>query len=159
MPALVGIVSVAHNPVFLFFDTPRNSGPLVLRMALSGIFFFQASQRALGWFGGAGWSGTMQTWTSPDGLGWPFLLVAVLLAGEILASISLFLGLFTRLSGLAVVVVLSVKIAILARHSPGMISLELPIMLWAAGLALLCLGGGALSTDRAISQNLLPIVG
>jgi putative oxidoreductase len=128
-------------------------------MSLSGIFFFQGAQRVMGWFGGAGWNGTMEAWTSPEGLGWPVLLVAIFLAGELLVSLSLFLGLFTRLGGLAVVATMSAKIAILARHSPDLVSLELPVMLWAAGLALLCLGGGALSTDRAISENLLPIVG
>jgi len=159
MPDLVRLVPVTNNPVYLFFHSPRNLGPLVLRMTLAGFFFFHGAQRVLGWFGGAGWNETLHFWTSSNGLGWPSLLVALFLAGELLVSISLFLGLFTRLAGLAVAGIMSGKIAILAQHGPGFASLELPILLWAAGLALLCLGGGALSTDRAISENLLPVVG
>ena len=85
--------------------------------------------------------------------------MAAFLAGELLVSLSLFFGLFTRLAGLAVAGIMSAKIAVLAQHFQGLDSLELPVMIWAAGLALLCLGGGALSADRAISQNLLPVVG
>lgn len=157
--ALLGIVPVANNPVYLFFHTPRNPGPFVLRMALAGYFFFHGAQRTFGWFEGAGWGATMNEWTSPEGLGWPMVLVAMFLVGELLVSASLFLGLFTRLAGLAVVAIMSVKIAFLAQHLASAGVLELPLMLWAAGLAIACLGGGALSTDRAISENLLPVVG
>jgi len=45
------------------------------------------------------------------------------------------------------------------KNSQGFLDMELPLMVWAAGLALFCLGGGAISVDRAISKNLLPVVG
>ena len=83
----------------------------------------------------------------------------IFLASELVVSLSLFFGFFTRLAGLAVVCIMSVKIAVLAQHAPGLSAYELPIMIWAAGLSLLCLGGGSLSIDRAVSENLLPVVG
>ena len=150
---------MTNNPVYLFFHSPRNCGPLVLRLTLTAFFFFHGAQRALGWFGGSGWSGTIEAWTAAVGPAWPSLLVMIFLASELVVSLSLFFGFFTRLAGLAVVCIMSVKIAVLAQHAPGLSAYELPIMIWAAGLSLLCLGGGSLSIDRAVSENLLPVVG
>ena len=150
---------VTNNPVYLFFYTPKNFGPLILRLILAGYFFFHGTQRALGWFGGPGWSSTIAEWTAPAGPAWPMVLIVIFLVGELLVTFSLFLGIFTRLSGAAVAGIMFLKMAILAQHAQGLAPYELPIMVWAIGLALLCLGGGAVSTDRAISENLLPVVG
>ena len=87
------------------------------------------------------------------------LLVVIFLVGELIVCLSLFLGFFSRLAGLTVAGIMTLKIVILAQHSPFQTSYELPMMIWAMGLAILCLGGGALSTDRAISENLLPVIG
>lgn len=150
---------VTNNPVYLFFCTPKNFGPFILRMILSGFYFFHGAQRALGWFGGAGWHGTIEEWTASTGPAWPLILIVFFLVGELLLSFSLFLGFFTRLAGAAVTGIMFFKFAILSQQAQGLAAYELPIMIWAVGLSLLCLGGGALSTDRAISENLLPVVG
>lgn len=150
---------MTNNPVYHFFHTPGNAGPLILRLVTAGVFFFHGTQKALGWFGGAGWHGTIEAWTSASGLGLPGVLAPVIMVSELVICAGLFLGLFTRLAGLGVVLVMSGALFAVGKSSPVFLDLELPLMVWSAGLALFCLGGGALSVDRAISKNLLPVVG
>jgi hypothetical protein len=54
---------------------------------------------------------------------------------------------------------MSGALILLGRNATGFSDLELPLIVWAAGLAIACLGAGSLSLDRAISRNLLPVVG
>ena len=150
---------VTNNPVYHFFETPGNAGPLILRMATAGVFFFHGTQKALGWFGGIGWHRTVETWTSATGLGLPAMIAPLVMVAELVICAGLFLGFFTRLAGIGVVIVMSGALFAVSKTSPVFLDLELPLMVWAAGLALFCIGGGALSLDRAISKNLLPIVG
>lgn len=150
---------MTNNPVYHFFYTPGNAGPLVLRLAAAGVFFFHGAQKALGWFGGVGWHRTIETWTSATGLGLPAVIAPLVMVAELVICAGLFLGFFTRLAGLGVVLIMSGALFAIGKGSPGLLDLELPLMVWAAGLALFCLGGGAISVDRAISKNLLPVVG
>ena len=150
---------VTNNPVYHFFETPGNAGPLILRMATAGVFFFHGTQKTLGWFGGIGWHRTIETWTSSTGLGLPAMIAPLVMVAELAICAGLFLGFFTRLVGIGVVLVMSGALFAVSKTSPVFLDLELPLMVWAAGLALFCIGGGALSVDRAISKNLLPIVG
>jgi putative oxidoreductase len=150
---------VAKNPVYLFFHSPGNVGPLILRLAVGGIFFYHGTQMALGWFGGDGWQGTVEAWASPDGFGLPVVLTSLVIVMELAICLSLAFGFLTRIAGLGVVAVMSGALFLLGRTAEAFSVLEFPVIVWAAGLALVCLGGGALSMDRAISKNLLPIVG
>jgi putative oxidoreductase len=156
---LLGISFVTKNPVYFFFYTPGNAGLLVLRLAVAGIFFFHGTQKAFGWFGGPGWQGTIERFASPEGFGLPAVLTMLVIVLEVAVCPSLFFGFLTRLSGLAVVAVMSGAMLALGRTATGFASVEFPFILWACGFALLCAGGGALSVDRAISKNLLPVVG
>ena len=158
-PTLIPCHPVSNNPVYHFFHTPGNAGPFVLRLATAMIFFYHGTQQALGWFGGAGWHSTIHTWTSAPGPCLPAILAPVVMVCELAICIALFLGFFTRLAGTGVVVIMSGALYMVGKSSPVLTDLELPLMLWAAGLALLFLGGGGLSIDRAISRNLLPVVG
>lgn len=148
---------VTNNPVYHFFHTPGNPGPFLIRMAVAAIFFYHGAQKALGWFGGPGWDTTLASWTTALGL--PAFLGAIVIASELLISVSLFFGFLTRLSGLGVVAIMSGAVVVLVRGGAGIMDLELPVLVCTAGLALFFLGGGALSLDRAISRNILPVVG
>ena len=150
---------VTKNPVYYFFHTPGNVGLLLLRLAVAGIFFFHGTQKAFGWFGGPGWQGTIERFASPEGFGLPAVLTSLVIVLEVAVCPSLFFGFLTRLGGLAVVAVMSGALVVLGRSAPGFAGVEFPFILWACGFALLCAGGGALSVDRAISKNLLPVVG
>ena len=158
-PSLVICQPVTNNPVYHFFYTPGNAGPLALRLATAGIFFFHGTQRAVGWFGGAGWTRTIETWTSAGGLGLPAVVAPLVMISELAICAGLFLGFFTRLAGIGVVLIMSGALFAVGKSFPVSLDLELPLMVWTAGFALFCLGGGAISVDRAISKNLLPAVG
>jgi putative oxidoreductase len=148
---------VTNNPVYHFFHTPGNLGPLVLRMTVAAIFFFHSAQKTLGWFGGPGWSGTLAAWS--ETLGMPTAVAAAIIIGEVLVCLSLFFGFLTRLAGLGVMIIMSGAFVVVARSAGGFADLELPLIVCASGFALFSFGAGALSVDRAISRNLLPLVG
>lgn len=155
--ALLGCLPVTKNPVFHLFHSPGNVGPLILRLVLAGIFFYHGSQKAFGWFGGLGWQGTIESWNASFGL--PVVLGSSVILLELTVCLLLFVGFLTRLAGLGVVVIMTGALLVLGQSTMVFSDLELPLLVWSVGLAILCLGGGALSVDRGISRNLLPIVG
>lgn len=127
-------------------------------MLLSVIFFYHGMQKMLGWFGGEGWHGTIALWAQPE-----FGQVPVVFAGsaillEVLISISLFFGFFTRLAALGVVVIMSGALYYFYAGA-GFADMEYPLVLLTIGVALFFIGGGSFSMDRGISGALLPSVG
>lgn len=68
--------------------------PLLIRVTLAAIMLPHGAQKLLGWFGGYGFSGTMQYFTQSVGLPWIVAAGAILL--EFLGSIALLFGAGTR---------------------------------------------------------------
>jgi putative oxidoreductase len=146
---------VSSNPVFAFFSTPKSFGPFVLRMLLAAVFLYHGGQKMFGWFGGDGWTETLRTWSSPDGLGLPVALAATAVVGEVLVAVAMFFGFFTRLAALGVVAIMAGAI-VLVHAGDGIAANEYPATLGMVAFALLFLGAGRLSLDRALSNQLLP---
>ncbi len=113
-------------------------------------------QKAFGWFGGEGWVATLAAWHGAADLSGT--LVGAFIVAELAIALSLFLGLFTRLAGLGVAVLMAVTLMVL-KETASFDAVEYPMMLIASGLALAFLGGGVFSADRALSRGLLPDVG
>lgn len=134
--------------------------PLPLRVSLGVIFFAHGAQKVLGWFGGYGWTGTMQFFTQTLHIPAPLAMVAILT--EFLGGIALFLGLFTRLA--AFLVAGEMVVATLQVHLPNGFfmnwanapnvghGIEYNLALIGAALALSITGGGRLSVDAARSD-------
>ena len=99
---------MANNPVYSFFATRGSFAPCFLRLAVAAIFFYHGGQKSLGWFGGEGWQKRTALWTSAEGYGLPYLVVALLLVAEIAVSLGLLFGFLTRLAALAVVIIMAV---------------------------------------------------
>jgi putative oxidoreductase len=76
------------------FAGKQDWAPLLLCLSLGVIFFAHGAQKVLGWFGGFGWSGTMQFFTQT--LHIPAPLAAVVFLTEFLGGLALLLGLATR---------------------------------------------------------------
>jgi len=125
-------------------------------MALSAVFFYHGSQKAFGWFGGDGWHETMALWTSAVNL--PYIVVVLLVVVELAVVAGLFFGFLTRLAGLGVFVIMADAMFYI-HGGTTFEAVEYPLVLMAAAIALVFIGGGQLSIDRAISCNLLPYVG
>ena len=148
---------VTNNPVYLLFHSNGNIGPFLLRIAVAGIFFYHGAQKALGWFGGPGWSATIAKWETA--MSYPPSITISVMVGELLIALSLWCGFLTRLSGLGVAIIMTGAVFTLAGSGGGIAEVEFPFLVGICGLSLLFLGGGGFSIDRAISKNLLPVVG
>ena len=86
-------------------STDRSVSPVVLRVALALVMFPHGAQKLLGWFGGYGFSGTMDFLTAQVGLPWVAALLVVLL--ESVGPLLLLAGLGTRVvaAGFAAIMV------------------------------------------------------
>lgn len=158
MAGVATFARVSTNPVYSLFATPGKLAPFFLRMALAVVFFYHGMQMTFGWFGGDGWSRTIEIWTQSAAVSLSYAMVAALLVTELAVAVSLFFGFLTRLSAFAVVLIMAGSL-FYAHGGATFREAELPLITLAAGLALMGLGGGRFSVDRAISANLLPVVG
>src|SRR5512145_2267583 len=82
----------------------------VLRIALAAVFFPHGAQKALGWFGGYGLSGTMGFFTGKMGI--PPLFAALAIAAEFLGPIALLFGFLTRFAAFGIVAVMATAVTL-----------------------------------------------
>lgn len=134
---------------------------LLLRVALGAVFFPHGAQKALGWFGGYGFAGTMGFFTGTMHI--PAFFAFLAIAAECAGSIGLILGLFTRVASLGIASVMLVAIATVhaqfgffmnwtgAQKGEG---IEYHILALAIAAALIIRGGGKWSADAKIVQSL-----
>lgn len=130
--------------------------PLMMRLAAGAIFFAHGAQKMLGWFGGAGFSGTMQFFQ--QALGVPAFLAVIAILVEFFGAIALLLGFATRWAAFALTIFMLV--AMVKVHLPHGFFLnweltpgrghgfEYNIAMLGLTIALMLLGGGNLSIDR-----------
>ncbi len=81
-------------------NTESNWAGSIARLTLGIVLFPHGAQKMLGWFGGYGFTGTMDTFTSQMGLPWIVAFAVILI--EFFGSISLILGFASRLWSLAI---------------------------------------------------------
>ncbi len=126
---------------------------LVVRLALGVIFFAHGAQKVLGWFGGRGLRGTVQTF---QGMGVPRAAALTAAFIEFLGGAAMIVGLLARPAAVGIIVVMLVAIAkVHAKHGfflqsktgPGY---EFNFALIGMALSILIGGAGVLSLDRAL---------
>jgi len=140
--------------------TQNDSVILVLRLALGIMFFPHGMQKLFGWFGGYGFSGTMDFFT--NGLHIPAVFALLAIMAEGLGSLGLITGFLTRIAAFAVTVNMLVAVYMLhwqhgffmnwAGNLKGE-GFEFHILAVAIGIALMIRGGGALSLDGMLSDK------
>lgn len=130
----------------------------ILRLVLGIVFFAHGAQKALGWFGGYGFSGTMHFLTGAMHI--PAVFAALAIAAEFLGGIGLILGLLTRIAAFGIFVNMVVAIATVhaqfgffanwtgTQKGEGY---EYHLLVLAMTLCLMIMGGGALSVDRQLA--------
>jgi len=144
----------------LLLRTSDDVAPLLARLTLGLVMFPHGAQKALGWFGGYGFSGTMGYFTGT--LHIPAVLAFLAIAAEFAGSLGLILGLGSRVAALGLGVVMVV--AIFSGHLANGFFMNwygaqagegFEYHLLAIGLALIVLvrGGGALSVDAAWARR------
>ena len=146
--------------VFSLFQTSHSIGPLLLRVFLGIVMFPHGAQKALGWFGGAGFAASLAFFT--DKMHIPALLAILAILTEFLGPIALFFGFLTRIAAFAIGFDMFVAALLVHVHFGFFMNwvgkqkgegIEFDLLLWAIALALILQGGGAFSIDRTISAR------
>lgn len=142
------------------FLTDASWSSLFLRLSLGAVIWAHGAQKLLGWFGGYGYSGTMDFFTKTMGLPWIISFLVIIL--EFLGGICLILGLGTRFFALGVGVILLFAM-ILVHWEHGFFmnwfgnqkgeGIEFFILFLAISVALVINGAGIYSIDRVLSEK------
>ena len=132
----------------------------ILRLILGGVFFAHGAQKALGWFGGYGFTGTMGFFTQQMHIPAPLAFLAI--CAEFLGGIGLVLGFLGRVAAFGILCNMLVAVWMVhfkfgffinwsgAKTGEGY---EYHLLAIAVALALMIKGSGALSIDRALSKS------
>ncbi|MDD4954187.1 MAG: DoxX family protein [Candidatus Omnitrophica bacterium] len=141
-------------------ETKDDLAVFLLRLMLGIAFFPHGAQMVLGWFGGHGFSATLNGFT--QGMHIPIIFALLAIAAEFIGSICLVLGLFTRVAAFGIAVVMAVAIYMVhakygffmnwsgAQAGEGF---EYHLLAIAIAVALMIKGGGSFSIDRNISNQ------
>ena len=133
--------------------------PFIARVALGGVIFAHGAQKLLGWFGGKGWSGTMEFFTN-----WGFhpALVVLLILVESIGMLLLVAGFGGRVWAALVSIVMIVAV-VKARHYRWFFmnwyaedrgeGFEFHLLVLALALIVMIAGSGKWSVDRQMSRR------
>ena len=132
----------------------------ILRLVLGVVFFAHGAQKALGWFGGYGFSATMAFFTQQAHIPAAFAFLAI--CAEFLGGIGLILGFLGRVAAFGIACNMVVAVAMVhwqfgfwanwLGNQKGE-GIEYHLLAIAIALAIMIKGSGALSVDRALSKS------
>jgi putative oxidoreductase len=144
----------------LLTKTNDSAAPLLARLTLGLVMFPHGAQKALGWFGGYGYTGTMGFFTGTMHI--PALFAFLAIFAEFAGSLALIAGLFSRVAAFGIASVMAVAIAT-AHYTNGFFmnwsgqqkGEGFEYHLLALGLALIVIihGAGKASLDRVIAKR------
>ena len=138
-----------------------NDGAITfLRLVLGVVFFAHGAQKALGWFGGYGFSGTMGFLTSMMHI--PAVFAVLAIAAEFLGGLGLIVGLLTRVAAFGIFCNMVIAVA-MVHHQFGFFmnwagtqkgeGFEFHLLVLAITVFLMIRGAGAASLDRVLSSS------
>jgi putative oxidoreductase len=149
----------------LFNTDPDNYVQTILRLVLGIVFFAHGAQKMLGWFGGYGFSGTMNFFTHQAGIPAPFAFLAI--CAEFLGGIGLIVGFLSRIAAFGITCNMLVAIATV-HHRFGLFmnwtgaqkgeGIEYHMLVLAITTAIMIAGAGALSIDGLLSRGRTGVV-
>jgi putative oxidoreductase len=134
----------------------------LVRLFLGLVMFPHGAQKLLGWFGGGGFSGTMQGMT---GMGLPAVVVFFVILIEFFGSLGLILGFLGRVAAFGVLCVMLG--AVFTVHLPNGFFMnwmgnqkgegfEYHLLAIGMAVAIIVKGSGAYSADRSITKGEAP---
>lgn len=140
--------------------TSGSSLPLIARLTLGTVMFPHGAQKVLGWFGGYGFSGTMNFFTGQMHI--PALFAFLAIAAEFAGSLGLITGFLSRIAAFGIAV--NMVVAVVTVHGANGFFMNwfgnqkgegFEYHLLALGLALIVMitGAGKASVDRAITNR------
>ena len=141
--------------------TNNNFAPTLARLTLGVVFFPHGAQKVLGWFGGYGFSGTMNFFTGSMHIPAVFAFLAIL--AEFAGALGLITGLLSRVAAFGIAT--NMVVAIVTVHGANGFFMNwfgnqkgegFEYHLLAIGLALIVLiyGGGKASIDGLVARKL-----
>lgn len=140
--------------------TSDEVAPAIARVALGLAILPHGAQKTVGWFGGYGFSATMQWFTDTMHIPWLFGLAAIL--AESLGGIALIAGFGSRLAALGVGAIFTTAAALLHWQHGFFMNWEggqkgEGVEFFLLGLALVAIvalrGGGSVSIDRVLTRS------
>jgi putative oxidoreductase len=143
------------------FLTADDAALLVLRIALGAVFFPHGMQKLLGWFGGYGFAGTMDMFTTK--LAIPAFFAFLAIAAEGLGSLGLISGFLTRVAAFGITVNMIVAVYMLHWQNGFFMNwfgnqkgegFEYHLLVIAIGIVLMIKGGGKWSVDKGLGDVL-----
>lgn len=139
------------------FKTNDDWTGLFLRLTIGIVLFPHGAQKLLGWFGGYGFTGTMQFFTDTKGLPWIIGFLVIIL--EFFGSLLLIVGLGSRILS-AAFILLSIGIILTSHIQNGFFinwygnqkgeGYEYFLLLIGLSVALLINGSGKLAADKLL---------
>jgi putative oxidoreductase len=142
-------------------QTNDDAALLVLRLMLGVVFFPHGMQKLLGWYGGYGFSGTMDMFTTNLGIPAVFTFLAIMAEG--LGSLGLITGLLTRVAAFGIAVNMVVAVFMLHLQHGFFMNwsgkqagegYEYHLLVIAISIALMIRGGGKWSVDLGIAEGM-----
>jgi putative oxidoreductase len=140
-------------------QTPHDRAALVARLALGAVMFPHGAQKALGWFGGDGFYATIEHMGEQ---GMPAVAAILVMAGELLGSIALLVGLLGRVAAAGIALIMLGAI-FLVHVSHGFFmnwtgqqageGFEYHLLALALALVVVIRGSGSCSIDRALAGD------
>ena len=140
------------------FETDDSTATAMIRLVLGVVFFAHGAQKMLGWFGGFGFSGTMDFFTGTMHIPAPLAFLAI--AAEFFGGLALILGFLARIAAFGIAVSMVVAIATVNKAFGFFMNwygtqkgegFEYHLLVLAMTAFLMIRGGGAFSIDRAIA--------
>lgn len=138
--------------------TNNSFAPTLARLTLGIVFFPHGAQKVLGWFGGYGFSGTMNAFTEHMHIPAVFAFLAIM--AEFLGSLGLITGFLSRIAALGIAINMVVAIALVHHVNDFFMNWQgnqkgegIEYHLLAIGLALIVMiyGAGKASVDNIIA--------
>jgi putative oxidoreductase len=144
----------------VLFQTDESWAGLILRFTLGLVMYPHGAQKLLGWYGGFGFSGTMDFFTGTMHL--PWLIAFLVIIGESVGSIALLAGLLTRFTAVSLAVIMLGAITMV--HWPNGFFMnwfgkqagegyEYHLLVIGISLTLLITGAGEWSVDKVIAER------
>jgi putative oxidoreductase len=145
------------NTLAWLLQTDSGIAGLLLRIALALVMFPHGAQKALGWFGGHGFKGTLKYFT---GSGIPAVFALLAIAAEFLGPLGLAFGLLTRVAAFGIACVMLVAIVTVHWQHGFFINwygnqkgegIEYHLLVLGIAITLMIIGAGAWSLDGLLA--------
>jgi putative oxidoreductase len=133
---------------------------LVLRVALAIVIFPMGAQKLLGWFGGAGFDGTMQFFSA---LGVPAGIAVLVIVSDFFGSLALAIGLVGRFAAFGTTMVMLGAMVLVHGQNGFFLNwnrdqagegIQFHLLVVAVAVVLMVNGSGAWSMDRLLLRRL-----